>query len=92
MGYVTVENKWRGVLCMHSKEREMEVQMGGEGTEGDRRESGEEPSMQSREREIEMRMGGEGTEGGSEKGNLGGAVDWDGGGGRKKKIKRMVLS
>ena len=41
--------------------------------------------MQSREREIEMRMGGEGTEGDREKGNLGGAVDWDGGGGRKEK-------
>ena len=38
MGYVTAENKWRGVLCMHSKEREMEMQMGGEGREGDRRE------------------------------------------------------
>ena len=65
------------------------VVRGGKETEG---KGGEEPSMQSREQEIEMRMGGEGAEGDSEKGNLGGAVDWDGGGGRNEKIKRVVLS
>ena len=48
--------------------------------------------MQSRQREMEMRVGGEGREGDSEKGNLGGAMDWDGGGGRVEKIKRVVLS
>ena len=82
---------------MHSKEREMEMQMvvrGGKETGGKEKEGkgGEEPSVQSREREIEMQMGGEGTEGDSEKGNLGGAVDWDRGGGRNEKIKRVVLS
>ena len=92
MGYVTVESKWRGVIWMHSREREMEMQMGGGGRKETEGKGGEEPSMQSREREIEMRMGGEGMEGDSEKGILGGAVDWDGGGGIKEKIKRVVLS
>ena len=48
--------------------------------------------MLSRQREMEMGMGGEGRDGDNEKGNLGGAVDWDGGGGREEKIKRVVLS
>ena len=65
------------------------VVKGGKETEG---KGGEEPSMQSREWEIEMWMCGEGREGDSEKGNLDGAVDWDGGGGRKENIKRVVLS
>ena len=37
-GFVIVVSKWRGVLCMHLREREMEMQMGGEGRGGDRRE------------------------------------------------------
>ena len=91
-----VMSLWRasGVGCSlcirgNGKWRCRWVVRGGEETEG---KGGEKPSMHTREREIEMRVGGEGTEGDSEKGNLGGAVDWDGGGGRKDKIKRMALS